>query len=231
MVGKSKCDIWKGAKAKDAKGSKESIWRSRREKTISPCIQKMMKASEKISSKEVDDMELTFDDGSRKVCSALLRMVSPVFEKLLAQGTKKVEVKAATAHEFDAFYSLLLPGYFRSDKITEDNLGPLLALSDHYQVDFVKWGCEEKLRSLPVTVSRLVQAHDCGLDDQYARCLKKLGECPQLLKKEDLEELGRTKPNLLLEVAWSMREESNRDNSGESVDNDFAHGCPYSKYK
>eukprot|EP00439_Symbiodinium_sp_Y106_P026255 s132_g3.t1 len=94
MVGKSKADIWKGAKAKE---------------------------------------ELTFDDGSRKVCSALLRMVSPVFEKLLAEGTKKIEVKAATAHEFDAFYSLLLPGYFRSDKITEDNLGSLLALSDHYQ--------------------------------------------------------------------------------------------------
>ena len=37
--------------------------------------------------------------------SALLRMVSPVFEKLLAEGTKKIEVKAATAHEFDALLS------------------------------------------------------------------------------------------------------------------------------
>ncbi|CAE7650127.1 hypothetical protein AK812_SmicGene16326 [Symbiodinium microadriaticum] len=203
------------------KHTKESLFNRRRGKTISPCIQKMMKASEKISSKGVDDIELTFDDGSRKVCSAVLRMCSPVFEKMLASGAKKIEVKAATAPEFDAFYSLLMPGYFRSDKITEENLGPLLALSDHYQVDFVKWGCEEKLRSLPVTVSRLVQAHDCGLDDQYVRCLKKLGGCPQLLNKEELEELGRTKPNLLLEVAWSLREESTGYNSGESVDNDF----------
>ena len=38
--------------------------------------------------------------------------------------------------------------------ISEDNLGSLLALSDHYQVDFVKWGCEDPSRIVEGSGSR-----------------------------------------------------------------------------
>ncbi|OLP75461.1 hypothetical protein AK812_SmicGene44733, partial [Symbiodinium microadriaticum] len=83
------------------------------------CVFGVITGSLAILFPDLSVQELTFDDGSRKVCSAVLRMCSPVFEKMLASGAKKIEVKAATAPEFDAFYSLLMPGYFRSDKITE----------------------------------------------------------------------------------------------------------------
>ena len=75
----------------------------------------------------------------------LLRLASPVFNRMLESGMKeaqlstiKVDVAVATKKQFQVFYALLGPGAFCFEKVTKDNIDGLLSISDYYQVDFVK---------------------------------------------------------------------------------------------
>ncbi|CAE7269980.1 KBTBD3, partial [Symbiodinium pilosum] len=103
-------------------------------------------------------------------CSSLLRMCSPVFNRMFASGMREaqsgtVQVEVATKEEFEVFYNLLIPGAFRPKKVTEDNVDSLLTISEYYQVGFLKIACRETLRSLPATPERLIQAEQTGLED------------------------------------------------------------------
>lgn len=56
----------------------------------------------------------------------------------------------------------------------EDNVDTLLPWFDHYEICALKAECETVLMTLPVTVARLVEAHQMRLDKQYQRCLVEL---------------------------------------------------------
>ena len=80
---------------------------------------------------ELGDLVLDFGVDSMPACSSFLRAASPVFNRMLQsgmqesqQGTVKVEV--AKKEEFAIFYSLLWPGEWSRDKVTEANVDSLL---------------------------------------------------------------------------------------------------------
>ena len=138
----------------------------------------------------------------------LLRLASPVFNRMLESGMKeaqlstiKVDVAVATKKQFQVFYALLGPGAFSFDKVTKDNIDGLLSISDYYQVDFVKEACIKKLADLPVTAHRFMQAHKHGLKRQRDRCLHELARAGE--EKELVSLSART--DLLLEVALKKR--------------------------
>ncbi|CAE7195485.1 bath-38 [Symbiodinium natans] len=167
-------------------------------------------ASAGIDMQHVNDVVLEFDGASKPVCSALLRLASPVFDRMLGSGMQEaqqgsIKVEVATPGDFDLFYSLLLPGEWSPDLVTEKNVDALLGLSDYYQVRFIKKGCEKRLLQSPVTKARLMQAHRHGLKEQCTRCVDSLAA---LLTEQDLVEIGNASPELLLQVALAVRKQA-----------------------
>ena len=151
-------------------------------------------------------MTLTFDEGGTKqVCSLLLRMTSPVWDRMLASGMKEAcqgtVTVGASKEDFDAFYGMLLPGASRVME-HESEIDGVLALSEYYQVDFVKEACETKLLQLPTSVERLLQAEKYGLAQQYERCIK---AAATTYTEEQLKQLRRCSPDALERVAVAMR--------------------------
>ena len=95
--------------------------------------------------------------------SALLRMCSPVFDRMLSSDMKEaqervIEVGVATQHEFEILYALLMPGAFLTRSVKPSQVESLLRISDYYEVSFIKKACEQKLLSLPATPARLIEA-------------------------------------------------------------------------
>ena len=130
---------------------------------------------------QVGDVLLDFGEESMRVSSVLLRLASPVFNRMLESGMKeaqqrviKLDVAVATKQDFESFYALLGPGAWSMEKVSEDNIDGLLSISDYYQVDFMKDACIQMLDHLPVTGNRLLQAQKCGLKRQRERCLHEL---------------------------------------------------------
>ena len=118
------------------------------------------------SLEQVGDVLLDFGEESMRVSSVLLRLASPVFNRMLESGMKeaqqrviKLDVAVATKQDFESFYALLGPGAWSMEKVSEDNIDGLLSMSDYYQVDFMKDACIKMLDHLPVTGNRLLQAH------------------------------------------------------------------------
>ncbi|CAE7416729.1 unnamed protein product [Symbiodinium sp. CCMP2456] len=169
-------------------------------------------AMEAASIDPENDLVLEFDfNGTRKiVCSALLCLASPVFRGMLRAGMKEaqqksVRVEVAMPEDFELFYGLLLPGEWNLDAVTESNVDALLAISDYYQVGFIKKGCEKRLLDLPVSMDRLLQAHRHGLTQQCGRCINSLAA--QFTEK-DLVKIGEAAPDLLLLAAQAVRKEA-----------------------
>ncbi|CAE7618053.1 unnamed protein product [Symbiodinium microadriaticum] len=155
---------------------------------------------------QVGDVRLEFGDdpeNSMLASSHLLRLASPVFNRMLQSGMKEaqhsvIKVDVAGKDEFNAFYDLLLPKAWSAEVVTEHNVDSLLGISDYYQVESIKQKCESRLLLLPPTGTRLLQAHKHGLKQQYQRCI---GALAKRSTKEDLEVLRQSEPDILLEVA------------------------------
>mmetsp|Transcript_86399 Transcript_86399/g.252840 ORF Transcript_86399/g.252840 Transcript_86399/m.252840 type:complete len:215 (-) Transcript_86399:57-701(-) len=153
-----------------------------------------------------EDLTVEFNEGQMVVCSQVLRLASPVFAAMLASEmdeavSKRVKVEVSSKEQFAGFYKLLLPGSWDPSQVTVRNVDFLLALSDYYQVEFVKQGCEARLNVLTATVPRLIQAQRHGLQKQYGRCLQ---EVAQKASQKDLKALEAT-PGILMEVTFEMR--------------------------
>ncbi|CAE7254519.1 ANK1 [Symbiodinium natans] len=157
------------------------------------------------TGEQVSDVALDFGEESMPASSVLLRLASPVFNRMLESDMKeaqqkviKVDVAVATKQDFQVFYALLGPGAWSTDKVTEDSVDGLLSISDYYQVDFIKEACLKKLANLPVTAQRFVQANKHGLKRQRDRCLHELARRGG---EEELVMLHTANSDLLLEVA------------------------------
>ena len=165
--------------------------------------------SDSNDTEHVNDLVLEFDSASKTVSSALLCLSSPVFNRMLQSGMKEavqksIKVDVATLEDFDAFYGLLLPGEWSPHKITQANVDALLAISDYYQVSFIKKSCEQRLLKLPATMARLLQAHRHGLKTQCTRCIDSLAA---QFSEEDLAKMCEAAPGLLLQASSAMRRE------------------------
>ncbi|CAE7299388.1 bath-42 [Symbiodinium natans] len=147
------------------------------------------------------DIELHFGVDSMRASSALLRAASPVFDGMLGAGMAEaqqrvIKVEVASKTDFELFYRLLFPAS-RKGKVGKKNVDALLAISDYYQVDFLKEACEKKLLRLPATVDRLIQAHKHGLKRQYQRCLSALA---LESKAEDMARIRHFSADILLDL-------------------------------
>ena len=156
---------------------------------------------------EVSDVFLDFGVDSMPASSVLLRLASPVFNRMIQSGMKEaqqsiIKVEVVSKQDFEIFYNLLGPAAWSADKVTEKNVDALLAASDYYQVGFLKTACEDKLLALPASGHRLLQAHKHGLKRQHQRCIDSLGKGST---KGDLTTL-RQAPDILLEVALRKQE-------------------------
>ncbi|CAE7195237.1 bath-38 [Symbiodinium sp. CCMP2592] len=160
------------------------------------------------TSEQIGDVVLDFGVDTMPACSALLRLASPVFNRMLASGMKEaqqsiIKVEVANKAEFETFYALLGPAAWGAHKVTEANVDGLLAIGGYYQVGFLLQACENLLLQLPVTGERLVQASKHGLKKQQERCIYELArDC----KKQDLIALHRSDADMLLQVAMKKQD-------------------------
>ncbi|CAE7530902.1 spt16 [Symbiodinium sp. CCMP2456] len=163
---------------------------------------------------QVSDVRLEFGevgdppDDSMPANSILLRLASPVFNRMLQSGMMEaqqsvIRVDLASKEEFKIFYNLLAPTAWSTGAVTKENVDSLLAISDYYQVVTIKQACEAHLLRLPATATRLLQARKHGLKSQYERCVRVLAKQGA---KEDLELLRKSEPDILLEVAVKQQE-------------------------
>lgn len=160
---------------------------------------------------QVSDVRLEFGESSEHSMPAnsiLLRLASPVFNRMLQSGMKEaqqsvIKVELASKEEFEIFYGLLAPTAWSAGAVTKENVDSLLAISDYYQVATIKRACETLLLSLPPTGTRLLQAQKHGLKAQYERCILDLAKKGA---REDLQLLRKSEPDILLEVAVKQQE-------------------------
>mmetsp|Transcript_125649 Transcript_125649/g.355419 ORF Transcript_125649/g.355419 Transcript_125649/m.355419 type:complete len:219 (-) Transcript_125649:26-682(-) len=146
-------------------------------------------------------------DGQEEVHvhSQVLCLASPMFDAMLQSGmqersTKRFKVDGASAKEFRAFYSCMLPFAKAKELISEANVDTILALSDYYQVPCIKSTCADVYRELPITASRLQLAKKHGLDEVYKKWCNTIAEDPQF----NLEEL-QGNAEVLMDLALCMR--------------------------
>lgn len=154
-----------------------------------------------VTAEEASDVVLDFGIDSMPANSVLLRLASPVFNRMLRSGMKEaqqsiIKVDVASKEEFTIFYELLVPMAWSTDKVTKTNVDSLLAISDYYQVEIIKQRCENYLLRCAPTGSRLLQAHKHGLTSQYERCI---GALAKKSTKADLAVL-RSQPDILLDL-------------------------------
>ncbi|CAE7020766.1 unnamed protein product [Symbiodinium sp. CCMP2456] len=159
------------------------------------------------TTEEISDVVLHFGVDPMPANSALLRLASPVFNRMLASGMKEaqqgvIEVDVASKKEFITFYNLLGPWAWSRDKVTEANVDSLLAISDYYQVEIIKQTCEDLLLTLPPSGARLLQAKKHGLNRQYLRCVDAVAKSRT---QENLEMLRQAEPDIILDVALKMQ--------------------------
>ncbi|CAE7580089.1 unnamed protein product [Symbiodinium sp. CCMP2592] len=163
------------------------------------------------TAEQISDLVLDFGVDSLPVNSVLLRLASPVFNRMLESGMKEaqqslIKVDVASKEEFTIFYDLLGPMAWSTDRVTEANVDSLLAISDYYQVGMMKQACEQLLLGLPPSGTRLLQAHKHGLKAQYRRCVSDLAKKST---KADLEVL-QSDPRTLLEVTFRKQDMLNQ---------------------
>ncbi|CAE6934351.1 bath-38 [Symbiodinium sp. CCMP2592] len=163
------------------------------------------------SLEQVGDVRLQFGDdteSSMLASSHLLRVASPVFNRMFTSGMKEqqqsvIKVDVASKEEFATFYNLLGPWAWSTHKVTEANVDSLLTISDYYQVEIIKQTCEDLLLSLAPTCARLLQADRHGLKRQYQRCV---GHVAEESTEEDLEVLRQSSADILLQVAVKQQD-------------------------
>ena len=147
---------------------------------MSPTLPPEVDADEGMTaSTAVQDVLLDFGEDSMWVCSALLRLTSPVFHRMLESGMAEtqqriIKVDMVNKAHFELFYGLLGPLSWSPEKVTEANVDALLVVSDYYQVRIIKQTCEDLLLRLPATARRLLQANQHGLQRQLRRCVDSL---------------------------------------------------------
>ena len=164
-----------------------------------------------VTAEEVSDVVLDFGVDSMPANSVLLRLASPVFNRMLKSGMKEaqqsiIKVDVASKEEFTIFYELLVPMAWSTDRVTETNVDSLLAISDYYQVGMMKQACEQLLLGLPASGTRLLQAHKHGLKAQYQRCMSDLAKKST---KADLEAL-QSYPDVFMEVTIRKQDMLNK---------------------
>ncbi|CAE7457594.1 Enc1, partial [Symbiodinium sp. KB8] len=155
------------------------------------------------TTEEISDVVLHFGVDSMPANSALLRLASPVFNRMFTSGMKEaqqgvIEVDVASKKDFITFYNLLGPWSWNRDKVTEANVDSLLEISDYYQVEIIKQTCEDLMLTLPPTGARLLQAKKHDLNRQYLRCIDAMAKRST---RNDLEMLRQSEPDILLDVA------------------------------
>ena len=178
------------------------------------------------TAEEVSDVVLHFSVDAMPASSALLRLASPVFNRMFTSGMKEakqgvIEVDVASKMEFITFFNLLGPWAWSKDKVTEANVDSLLAISDYYQVEIIKQTCENLLLGLPPSGARLLQAKKHGLTRQYVRCV---GAMAKRSTKDDLEVFRQSDPDILLDVAFNALQKQHMLNQLIGM-NDQIHSC------
>ncbi|CAE7041260.1 Enc1 [Symbiodinium sp. CCMP2456] len=163
------------------------------------------------TTEELSDVVLDFGVDSMPANSVLLRMASPVFNRMFQSGMKEaqqsiIKVDVAGKEEFTIFYNLLGPVAWNARKVTKENVDTLLAISDYYQVETIKQTCEDLLLDLPPTGTRLLQAHQHCLKRQYQRCIHELAKKSA---KEDLEVIW-SQPDVFFELTLKKQDILNR---------------------
>ena len=115
------------------------------------------------TTEELSDVVLDFGVDSMSANSVLLRMASPVFNRMFQSGERNtasiIKVDVAGKEEFTIFYNLLGPVAWNTDKVTEKNVDTLFAISDYYQVETIKQACEDLLLDLPPTKKTVPKMH------------------------------------------------------------------------
>ena len=165
------------------------------------------------TAEQVSDVRLEFGENcedSMLANSALLRMASPVFNRMFTSGMREaqegvIKVEVASKAEFKVFYDFLLPMAWGT-QVSVNNVDSLLAISDYYQVEMIKQRCEHHLLRCAPTGSRLLQAHRHGLKSQYERCI---GALAKKSTKVDLEVL-RSQPDILFDLLLRKQATLNR---------------------
>ena len=130
---------------------------------------------------------------------------------MLEARQKRVAVSVATRDDFQVFYNLLMPGDLRTDEITLHNVDALLILSHYYEVHFVKLACEDFLLQGHVTTERLLQAHKYDLKRQYLRCVKELAKPAKPMTRNEMENISKASPDMLVDLAFEMRVQLNNE--------------------
>jgi len=160
------------------------------------------------------DVMATFEvDDELPVHSQVLRIASPVFDAMFEADMKersdmRFRVDIASKDEFRDFYNCLLPGGQSSAMLSEQNVDSMLALSDYYQVQFMRDVCTDFLSELPVSPSRLLQARKHGLMQLYERCVDAIAED---VNQHDLAELTNN-GDILLDVISRMQKKQEISN-------------------
>lgn len=120
------------------------------------------------------------------VHSQVLRIASPVFNAMFTSGmteatTRRIEIDLASKDDFHDFYKCLLPGgssdLMLALSINAETIGSMLALSDYYQIIFLKDACIRVLEGCPGTTANLILAKKYGLSELYKKFLQDVMSC------------------------------------------------------
>ena len=152
--------------------------------------------------REKGDVVVSVEGQDIRTYGVLLGLASPVFAALLCEGPeRRIQLPGKSKEEFELFLAFLRPCSVH--RVNKDNVDILLPWSDDYEVAGLKSKCENVLLTMPVTVSRLLQARKMNLHEQYRRCLTGLPEVDfktsfeTLVKESDvLQELVKEHPSL-----------------------------------
>jgi hypothetical protein len=125
------------------------------------------------------DIVVQLGDGELRVHSQVLSLASPVFASMLSSGmlesrTGRIAVNDCSLANFHEFYCSLLPGKSRFLVISEKNVEAMLALSDFYQVKWVRQMCIDIYCRCPYngcswlyTVDRMRKFKTLGIKELY----------------------------------------------------------------
>ena len=159
-------------------------------------------AMKMFEEREKGDVVVSVEGQDIRTYGVLLGLASPVFAALLCEGPeRRIQLPGKSKEEFELFLAFLRPCSVH--RVNKDNVDILLPWSDDYEVAGLKSKCENVLLTMPVTVSRLLQARNMNLHEQYRRCLTGLPEVDfktsfeTLVKESDvLQELVKEHPSL-----------------------------------
>eukprot|EP00929_Paragymnodinium_shiwhaense_P115694 TRINITY_DN84723_c0_g1_i1.p1 TRINITY_DN84723_c0_g1~~TRINITY_DN84723_c0_g1_i1.p1 ORF type:complete len:220 (-),score=52.16 TRINITY_DN84723_c0_g1_i1:83-742(-) len=157
-------------------------------------------------------VEIIFDNGDCvTVHPAVLALASPVFSSMLTQDmaekrTGQIHLKDKKKEEFETVLDFLMPG--KRERVTEENVGFVMAWADEYCMEALKKECTVLIESLPPTADNLQLAWKWNLRATVDKMLAHL-KLPENSGANGLADAVNC-PELLRVVLRSVQEECKR---------------------